>query len=223
MKQVEVVRRHGLHSLLLLTVCCFAASTLLFTHSAAAKNRVLYDDLDSQVMPAFSAYKAWPKNVGEYSYVSYGFQNITSDIPYTGEWTAVQEAMKLWTDKAKYLKLEGPIQPGFGIRQIEIGWKTGSHGDCCPFDGLNGVLAHAFYPEDGDVHFDDAESWTTSTRSNATQPIDLVTVAAHELGHSLGLEHSSDPSALMYPYYSGSHRFLGTDDIEGIQFLYGAP
>ena len=224
--ELLVERSRSRRYYLLLVLCLVAASTLLLAHQAEAKKRVLYDDLGSQVTPAFSAYGGWPKNLGnpvEYSHLTYGFQTGTNDIPFTGERTAVEEALKLWTSKAKYLIVEGPITPGFGIINVLINWKTGYHGDCCAFDGLNGVLAHAFYPTDGDMHFDDAESWTTSTRANATQPIDLVTVAAHEWGHSLGLEHSSDPTALMYPYYEGSHRYLSTDDIEGIQYLYGAP
>ncbi len=52
---------------------------------------------------------------------------------------------------------------------------------------------------------------------------DLYTVAAHELGHALGLGHSTDPYPLsvMYPYYGGTMHGLGTDDILGIQSIYG--
>jgi Matrixin len=49
---------------------------------------------------------------------------------------------------------------------------------------------------------------------------DLVTVAAHEFGHALGLAHSDDPAALMYPFYSGPHRHLAADDSLGIQTIY---
>lgn len=112
---------------------------------------------------------------------------------------------------------------------IVILWGSGSHGDPYPFDGINGVLAHAFYPPPnggslaGDVHLDDAETWTLNTRSSVAQPIDLMTVAAHEIGHSLGLAHSTTPGSLMYPYYTGSHRYLSPDDIAGIRYLYGTP
>ncbi len=49
-------------------------------------------------------------------------------------------------------------------------------------------------------------------------------VAAHEFGHALGLDHSKDPLALMYPTY----RYVNTngyklprDDQLGVQALYG--
>jgi hypothetical protein len=96
------------------------------------------------------------------------------------------------------------------------------------FDGTNGVLAHAYFPPPngsgtiaGDIHFDDDEMWTTNMQATWTQPIDLVTVAAHEIGHALGLGHSDVTCALMNPFYTGSHRYLSQDDIDGIQSIYG--
>ncbi|MEN8691855.1 MAG: matrixin family metalloprotease, partial [Desulfobacterales bacterium] len=50
-------------------------------------------------------------------------------------------------------------------------------------------------------------------------------VAAHELGHVLGLAHATDPEAIMYPYAHLDRRgaSLGKDDIDGLVFLYPAP
>lgn len=50
----------------------------------------------------------------------------------------------------------------------------------------------------------------------------LFGVALHEIGHVLGLDHSDDPSSVMYYLYSSDKNSLRPDDIDGIQSLYGA-
>ncbi len=50
---------------------------------------------------------------------------------------------------------------------------------------------------------------------------DLETVMAHELGHALGLLHSSVSNAVMYAVYNGIKQSLTSDDIAGIQSIYG--
>jgi len=62
----------------------------------------------------------------------------------------------------------------------------------------------------------------TSYNFGPNGPYDLETVLIHEVGHSLGLGESPQPSALMYSYYSGVRHDLGSADIEGIQSIYGA-
>lgn len=95
---------------------------------------------------------------------------------------------------------------------IDIRFEEGKHFDCEPFDGPGGTLAHAYYPEfGGDAHFDDEETWTVSTSGK----INLVQVAAHEFGHSLGLSHSDVPAALMNPFIRYNPMFrLDSDDIQ---------
>lgn len=48
---------------------------------------------------------------------------------------------------------------------------------------------------------------------------DLPGVVAHEVGHGLGLGHSSDPGSVMWPVATG-FAALGADDVAGIRALY---
>ena len=72
----------------------------------------------------------------------------------------------------------------------------------------------------GDVHFDDAETFTIGSSSGRN----LLWVAIHEIGHSIGLEHSNVNNAIMFPFYKGykGENFpITDDDILGMQNLYG--
>ncbi|VDH93163.1 Hypothetical predicted protein [Mytilus galloprovincialis] len=106
---------------------------------------------------------------------------------------------------------------------IEILYAKGNHGDgpYNAFDGPERVLAHAFYPTDGETHFDDDETWILRSGTGT----DLEIVAAHEFGHALGLGHSQNTASLMAPFYKRMDQVwqLHQDDIKGIQSLYGVP
>ncbi|RYI01168.1 MAG: matrixin family metalloprotease, partial [Acetobacteraceae bacterium] len=47
-------------------------------------------------------------------------------------------------------------------------------------------------------------------------------VALHEIGHALGLDHSTEPTATMYPVLGAANRGLTASDIAGVTTLYGA-
>ncbi len=151
--------------------------------------------------------------------LTYFFLNDTDKLAGDRERELVRQAFGLWAAQTPLQFSE--VSDG-SRADIVIGWASGEHGDGDPFDGPGDVLAHASFPNPYDerqvfLHFDDDERWVDSD----TGDIDLLTVAAHEIGHTLGLEHTNDPNALMFPSYSGPHRFLGQDDIAGAQSLYG--
>ena len=100
-----------------------------------------------------------------------------------------------------------------------------------PMDG-NGALAVCYWWSNGgnttgfDVSFFDKDGtydfiWATSPAWNQ---FDIQSVATHELGHALGLAHSSVAGSTMFATAtpgSVSLRTLHVDDIAGIQALYG--
>jgi len=85
---------------------------------------------------------------------------------------------------------------------------------------VNGSLVEA-----DTVFWDGAYTFYTGS-SGCSGGMYIEDVAAHELGHALGLNHSDDPSATMYPSAAGycdqSWRTLAADDIAGVQSLYGS-
>lgn len=187
--------------------------------SAESEPGYRYDDLPEagEEDPALSKYRAisqWGKTE-----LTYYFINDTDKISGDSEQSLVVAAFKLWSDQTPltFTEVSDPAQA-----DILIGWAEGEHGDGDAFDGPGDVLAHASYPNPYSdrrvfLHFDDSERWLDSETRN----VDLLTVAAHEIGHNLGLDHSDDPGALMFAAYAGPHRFLDEDDIAGIQSLYG--
>ncbi|XP_069668856.1 matrix metalloproteinase-19-like [Periplaneta americana] len=123
----------------------------------------------------------------------------------------IAKAFKVWADQTGLTF----TRKSTGRVHIEIRFDGGRGAS----DGPGKILARAYFPQHGgDVTFDDAEWWTVS----GNQGTNLLQVAAHEFGHSLGLEHSKVNAALMAPFYRYKSPFrLHTDDIRGIQALYG--
>ncbi|XP_037697161.1 LOW QUALITY PROTEIN: matrilysin [Choloepus didactylus] len=151
--------------------------------------------------------------------VTYRIISYTRDLPRIRVDQLVTKALNTWSKEIP-LRFK---RVRWGVADIMIGFARGAHGDYYPFDGPGNTLAHAFAPGPGlggDAHFDEDERWS----DGSSLGVNFLYVATHELGHSLGLEHSSDPNSVMYPTYGydDSQDFkLSQDDIKAIQKIYG--
>ena len=166
----------------------------------------------------------WSKDANGEVALTYFFDSVT---PKVGETLVRSEIARAFAEWARYanITITPASQPSLA-RSIDILFARYAHGDAYPFDGPGGVLAHTFYPAPsnsepvaGDMHLNADESWSVGGTASGT--VDIYSVALHETGHALGLGHSDDPTAVMYPYYR-PQTGLAADDIAGIQALYGA-
>ena len=87
-----------------------------------------------------------------------------------------------------------------------------------------GILAETSLPppanggtDAGDIFFNSNINWQINNN------YDLMTVAAHEFGHALGLGESTVSTAVMYGTYNGIKQALTSDDTAGIDSIYGTP
>jgi hypothetical protein len=157
--------------------------------------------------------------------LTYDFRegNASPPFPLDREKRAIAYAMEQWSSVIPCEFADVHDAPDSTRRHIKISWHSGAHGDILhqvfdAFDAVGGILAHASNPEDDLIHFDAAEAWFEG--DSAPTGIDLSAVALHELGHKLGLGHSRDSSAVMFPF-NGNIRQLQPDDVIGIRSIYG--
>ncbi|KAI3963368.1 hypothetical protein MKW98_022790 [Papaver atlanticum] len=189
------------------------------THMRSGKKEHTSGGKSSSLQTAspFTFFPGIPKWPLSKSHLTYRF---SSSIPVTDTETlkgVCSRAFARWAEVTHFTFSEA-VHP-LHDADIVIGFHRGHHGDTNSFDGRGGVLAHAFSPRDGRFHYDGEENWSTNPEPGT---MDLETVAVHEIGHLLGLGHSTEPNAVMFPSIrAGSlKRQLDVADIRGIRALY---
>lgn len=210
----------------------------------------LYFDSSDINSEDYTLLSSWPfqVNPGDPFELTYSYSNLldgtlAGGISIAELRAAVEEGFALW---AQYVPITFTEVPDVGPLPDDADTpyaagstpllRIGHH----YIDGPAGpnVLAHAYPPDPsdptvlglaGDLHFDDGNLWD----------VDLfLETFVHELGHALGLGHSTvtssrvgDPGPagppIMNPMNQGLYNGLGSaflfqDDVAGIQALYGA-
>src|SRR5262249_13620921 len=201
-----------------------------------ARARLQVESLEARTVPYSASGNLWPQP----GLITLSFQpdgtdlggqssnlisTFNADFGSASAWqNAVLKAAQSWAQQANVnfavvsdsgaVSGTGSYQQGDpGMGDIRIGG----------FDfGNSSNLGMAFMPPSvnnysvaGDVTFNTAQVFNINGLD-----YDLYTVALHELGHALGLNHSTSTSAIMYPIYQGVQYGLYSDDIAGIQSIY---
>lgn len=112
-----------------------------------------------------------------------------------------------------------------GDRENSLLWISGSWpSELGPSDRVIGVTTPVYNPStrlviDADIQFNNVGfSWSLT---GARGTVDTLSIATHEEGHFLGLDHSATSAAVMFASYPGGiKRDLHGDDIAGVCALY---
>lgn len=180
----------------------------------------------SAQVQAFNPNQAkWPQGV-----TTMYLGDLTGNASSGASWrTAFIEAMSTWNNSSNFtFNLSHEIAPGncandtrnyVGFSDTLCGENFGSTTLAVTvsfvLDSAPDVLAKT------DVIFNNSVSWNVY-HGQVGQTTDFRRVAAHELGHALGLGHETTAQAIMAPFI-GNIEAPTLDDLAGVSAIYGDP
>jgi hypothetical protein len=171
---------------------------------------------------AYSSYSKW----GTLN-VSFYVNPANGDVSQNAAISALQGAMDVWNTQSGtpfrflYAGQVSTTSTGYDKKNIIVFRKDSNGGAIASTYSwtMNGILV------DSDVvYWDGAFTFFTGS-SGCSKGAYIEDIGAHELGHAMGLSHSSVSEATMNGSYgtcSQTQRTLASDDIAGAKKLYGS-
>nr|WP_283949598.1 Hint domain-containing protein [Limobrevibacterium gyesilva] len=156
-----------------------------------------------------------------------GFIDPVGQAAYVG---VIEQALQAWSSYSGITFVQQPdsASPATAA-DIRFGW-----GDLL---GTSGEIGQAAYSFSGDLFSPDSIVRLQDPALKALNPTPgviggytysgfaatLYQIVVHEIGHALGLGHSTDPNAVMYAAAQGvANQDVNASDISGIQALYAS-
>ncbi|XP_019539904.3 matrix metalloproteinase-19-like [Aedes albopictus] len=151
------------------------------------------------------------------SLLTYAIVNYPAGMPQGIVRSTIRSAFDSWSRVTNLDFVERASSAEVDIQLSFEGMNHYRRGIPCHYNHEN-TLAHAFFPELGDVHFNTLHFFNGETTRE-----EFLNTAVHEIGHSLGLLHSASRSSIMYGAQVSSNLVLEPqpEDVEAIQAIYG--
>lgn len=132
--------------------------------------------------------------------LSYRVNSFSDDLHVRFQKRAVTVALRAWQFRLSRLSFRKERNPDAHV-DINVEFEDLAH-----FDGKKGVLAHAYYPGQGEIsgdcHINDTWDWVAGVHNATMGKPPLVPILMHEFGHSVGLTHDNFSTAeIMYPSF----------------------
>jgi len=160
--------------------------------------------------------KLWEKTSLTYRILSYPIGLNASDVK-----ELVAQGFRAWEI---VIALDfSEARPEIPINEVDIFFEFSDRSQLNKNDKTGFSVAGATSPVNSRIWIKQAERWGTFQKQEAGR-LDIFLTIVHEIGHVLGLQHSTDQSSVMFPIFQrqvGEELpVINSDDVERLRNLY---